>query len=300
MPIEDVRFDSDGCSLAGTCVDESEPVAAALVLPGSGRTNRDSDVPKLPLGVTRVVADSLARVGVSSLLYDKRGVGASEGDYLTTGMIQRREDARAALRWLAARNPGVPLLVVGHSEGALHAAELATEDGVAGVVLLAMPARPGAEVLAWQTKMVADRLPVAARVITRILHIDVIRLQRKNMERVRASDQDVLRLQGTKINARWLREFAAYDPRGALAKITVPVLAITGAQDMQVPAEDVGTMAELVAGPFDGHVVAGLSHLLRSDPDGIGPRGYRKAVHQPVSPDVLTLITDWITGHWHR
>jgi hypothetical protein len=165
---------------------------------------------------------------------------------------------------------------------------------VAGVVLLAMPARPGEDVLAWQTRMLADRLPPSARAITRVLHIDVVRLQRKNMERVRASDQDVLRLQGTKVNARWLREFMAYDPRGALAKITVPVLAITGAQDMQVPAGDVATMGELVAGPFDGHVVAGLSHLLRSDPDGVGPRGYRKAVRQPVSPEALTLITDWI------
>ncbi|HEX5118429.1 MAG TPA: hypothetical protein VFW65_24860 [Pseudonocardiaceae bacterium] len=53
----------------------------------------------------------------------------------------------------------------------------------------------------------------------------------------------MLRFQGTKVNARRVREFAAYDPRGALAKITVPVLAITGAQDMQVPAEDVRTRA---------------------------------------------------------
>lgn len=298
MRIEDVRFDSDGCSLAGTVVRVATPVAAAVLIAGSGRTNRDSDTRRYKLGVTRAVADTLAKVGVTTLRYDKRGVGASDGDYLTTGMAQQLSDARAALRWLAAHTPGVPLLVIGHSEGALHAARLATEDGVAGVVLLSMSTRRGDEVLAWQTRMLADKLPRVARVITRIARIDVIRAQRKNMARIRASTADVMRIQGVRLNARWLREFMANDPTGALAEITVPVLAITGAQDLQVPPEDIQTMRELVAGPFEGHVVDDISHLLRPDPDGIGPRGYRRAVRQPVSAAVLTLIADWITHHW--
>jgi hypothetical protein len=42
-------------------------------------------------------------------------------------------------------------------------------------------------------------------------------------------------------------------------------------------------MSRLVTGPFEGHVVGGLSHLLRPDPGSVGPRGYRRAVRQPVS-----------------
>lgn len=255
-------------------------MAAALLIAGSGRTDRDSDTGKFKLGVTRAIAEALTPVGVSTLRYDKRGVGASEGDYLGTGMTQRLTDARAALTWLATAAPGLPLLVIGHSEGALHAAELAAADGVAGVVLLSMAARRGEEVLVWQTRMLATRLPRVARVITRIARIDVIRTQRRNMERIRASDADVVRLQGTRVNARWLREFMAYDPTPALARVTVPVLAITGAQDLQVPPADVETMRELVGGPFEGHVPADLSHILRLDPDGNGPRDYRRATRR--------------------
>jgi hypothetical protein len=29
-----------------------------------------------------------------------------------------------------------------------------------------------------------------------------------------------------------------------------------------------------------------------------GPRGYRRATGQPVSPEVLDLITAWVQGHW--
>jgi hypothetical protein len=53
-----------------------------------------------------------------------------------------------------------------------------------------------------------------------------------------------------------------------------------------------------VHGPFEGHVVAELSHMLRPDPGSLGPRGYRRQARQPVSPEVLRLVTDWVTQHW--
>ena len=113
-----------------------------------------------------------------------------------------------------------------------------------------------------------------------------------------ASSADVMRIQGQKVNARWFRDFIRYDPAPVLARITVPVLAITGGHDLQVPPEDVAAIGRLVQGPFDGHVTGDLSHLLRPDPDRKGPFGYRRALRQPVSPEVLALITAWATEHW--
>jgi len=74
---KNVTFDADGCTLAGTFTAVSCPVAAALMITGSGKTNRDSDV-RLPGGlmlrgrITRACAEVLAAEGVSSLRYDKR------------------------------------------------------------------------------------------------------------------------------------------------------------------------------------------------------------------------------------
>ncbi len=113
-----------------------------------------------------------------------------------------------------------------------------------------------------------------------------------------ASSADVMRIQGMKINARWFRDFTACDPAPVLARIKVPVLAITGGQDLQVPPEDIHTLSRLVKGPYEGHIAGDLSHLLRPDPESIGPRGYRRAVRQPVSPEVLRLITEWVLGRW--
>ncbi|MFF9512477.1 alpha/beta hydrolase [Streptomyces sp. NPDC014724] len=303
MTDETVVINSHGCSLAGTFTAAADPVAAALLIPGSGRVNRDSDArlpggPMLRTGITRAVADTLAKARVSTLRYDKRGVGDSDGDFLRAGMEDGLADARAALTWLADRAAGLPLLVVGHSEGAWYAAQLAADAQVAGAVLLSAAARPGGDILAWQAEQLASRLPLPVKLVLRVLRTDLGRAQRRNLERITASDEAEMRLQGQRVNARWTRDFVACDPAPALARITVPVLAITGGGDLQVPPEDVDVIGRLVHGPFQGHVVAGLSHLFRPDPQSLGPKGYRRAVRQPVSTQVLELVSEWVAHQW--
>lgn len=294
----EVEFESDGCRLAGTFIDAPDPVAAALIIAGSGSVDRDSNNRRIRLTVTAEIADALTDAGVSTLRYDKRGIGSSGGDYRSTGMNQRLTDARAALAWLATRAPGLPLLVVGHSEGALHAIELAASQVAAGAVLLSPAARTGEQILTWQARMIIPTLPRWLHAIWRISGNDPIRTQRKQLDRINMSRAAVMRVRGRRMPARWFREFAAYDPTPALARISVPVLAITGECDLQVPPEDIDTIKDLVRGPCEGHVVAELSHVLRPDPDRIGPRGYRRAVRQPISPTIIQLITAWITVHF--
>lgn len=301
----DVRFDSAGYLIAGTFTEVPAPVAAALVITGSGRLDRDSDarphgLPLLRTGVTRQVAEALNAARVLTLRYDKRGVGASGGDYLHTGITENLETARAGLDWLADHAPGLPLLTVGHSEGTLHAARLAAEEKVAGTVLLSVPAHTGEQIIEWQIAQLAPALPAVAKAVMRLTRTDFARSQHKRIARLKASTGDVLRIGGVRANARWYREFFESDPAADLARITVPVLAINGGHDMQVPPEDIDAIGRLVRGPFEGHVVDDLSHLLRPDPSRAGPRGYRRAVRQPVSPRVLDIITAWVAARWDR
>jgi len=302
---EEATFYSGGCTIAGTYCAVDDPVAVALLITGSGRTNRDADA-RLPggrmlrTGVDRTIALALAQAGVSTLRYDKRGVGASSGDYLRAGMDDRRADARAALAWLADRTAELPLFAIGYSEGSWYAAEMAADDLVAGAVLVACAARSGEQVLTWQTEMIVARLPLLAKAVLRITRTGAVQSQRKRMARIKASQSDAIRIQGMRFNARWFRDFIAYDPSPVLARIEVPVLALTGGQDVQVPPGDIDMIGNLVRGPFEGHVVDDLSHLLRPDPRSLGPRGYRRAVRSPVSPRVPALIMEWIARQVSR
>lgn len=305
MGAREVRFEGGGgCPLAGTYAQVAAPVAAALLLAGPGRTDRDSDTrlptgQKLRTGLTRELAHSLAAARVSTLRYDKRGVGQSGGDFWSAGLSERLADAGAALDWLAAQTAGLPLLVVGHSEGAIYATELAAEERTAGIALLAAPARRGDRLLAWERERQRPAYSPVARLALRLLR-PTARLKRESVEELLGCTEDSKRVQGRRMPARWLRDVAAYDPAPALARIDVPVLALTGGHDMEVPPEDVQAIGRLVRGPFEGHVLDTLNHLLRPDPRARGVRGYLRSARQPVSPQVPALVSDWVGRHWGR
>ena len=298
--IHERRFDVAGTTLAGTFAPaggSTGPSPAALLLSGSGPLDRDSNTRKLPIGVMGQLADHLADAGVASFRYDKRGVGESGGEYLRVGLRDEIDDAVVAFDHLR-REPTVDpdrIVVVGHSVGAWIALEVAAaRPEVAGVVLLAGPAQDGDTVLRWQARRIRDTLPRPVRGVLRVLRLDLVKSQRKRLDRIRSSSDDVMRMQLVKLNARWFREFMAHDPVPRLEAMRVPVLAITGAKDIQVDPLDIERMGELVSAPFSGHIPDDLTHLLRTHDGPPSLRTYKKQAKRPVADAVVDTIVDWI------
>ena len=62
------------------------------------------------------VAQALADAGIAALRFNFRGVGGSTGAF--DNGVGEMDDARAAIEWVAARYPGLPLVVGGFSFGA--------------------------------------------------------------------------------------------------------------------------------------------------------------------------------------
>ncbi|WP_457035453.1 alpha/beta hydrolase family protein [Geodermatophilus sp. SYSU D01176] len=291
--------------LAGTLTlpDVPTPVPAVLLATGSGPLDRDSNHRRMRFDVTRALAHTLAEGGLASLRYDKRGVGGSPGDWRAAGLHDNVDDLARAREALAARpevDPG-RVLLAGHSEGALLAAALAAREGVAvaGVVLLAMSATPGAELLRWQARRIGPTLPAPVRGLLRLLRTDLEQRVAANHRRILATTTDVARLGGVRLNARWTREFLRHDPRADLARLTVPVLAITGEKDLQVPADDLAVLAATVPGPVEAHRVPDLTHTLRRQERAPSVRRYREELRRPVDADVRASVTAWcrsVTG----
>ncbi len=296
-----VAFRSAGITIAGTVLlpPADQPVlAAAVVITGSGPLDRDGSDRHAPIDVSRQLADHLTRTGVATLRFDKRGVAASGGDFLTAGLWDNVDDARAAVESLAAQPEchGVPLVAIGHSEGAMIVAALAAEPEsiIDGAVLLAGPTKSGDQLLTWQAAKVAPTLPKPVRLIMRVLRTDPVKQQRKFLDRIVASTGDTVRMQGRRINAKWFRELLAFDPVRYLRAVTVPVLAITGEKDLQVDPADLDIIASTVTGPVTVRRVPDLSHILRRDPAAPTLGDYRRQLKQPVDSAVLQDISDWI------
>jgi alpha-beta hydrolase superfamily lysophospholipase len=89
-----------------------------------------------PPGLLARLADALAERGVASLRVDPRGCGASDGEWETTALFTRIDDARDAIGAMRSR-PQLDLrrtAIVGHGEGAGIALSVAIGDPAIGAV----------------------------------------------------------------------------------------------------------------------------------------------------------------------
>jgi len=284
--------------IAGTLTlpDGDVPVPAVVIASGSGPLDRDSNHRRARFDVARQLALTLCAAGLASFRYDKRGVGASPGDWRTAGLHDNVDDLGRALEAVAGR-PEVDagrIVLAGHSEGAILAAALAARGvTVAGVVLLSMSATAGEELLRWQARQIAPTLPAPVRGLLRLLRIDPEKKVAANHDRIRATTTDVARIGPARINARWTREFMAHDPRADLRGIAVPVLAVTGEKDLQVDPADLDVVAAAVPGGATVHRVPDLTHTLRRQPGPPSLSRYRTELKKPVDAALLDLVCAW-------
>lgn len=292
---------SDRTRLAGTLTRPTRDgrAPAALLISGSGSLDRDSNTPGQTLDVASALATALAAQGVASLRYDKRGVGESGGDYLSTGFDQETVDACDALRELgrASGIDGDRLVVIGHSVGAMIAIRLARSNRqLAGTVLLCPSSRKGAEVMRRQSERIAGTLRGPARLCSRRF----LRRQQRDRRRLLASTGDTARIGRSDAPARWFREYMAYDPSADLRAIRCPVLAVTGREDVQVDPGDIERIGQLVTVPFAGHTPAGLTHVLRCHPGPAGLASYPAQLEEPVDAELLELVAAWTRARFEE
>ncbi|MGW1676480.1 alpha/beta hydrolase [Saccharopolyspora sp. NPDC002376] len=289
--IEMTATADDGLPLAGTLTLPAGPGPhpAVLLLHGSGRLDRDANAGGLRMELGAPLATALAKEGIATLRYDRRGVGATPGDWRTTGFTDNTRDAAAALRALAGHADvrADAIGVIGHSEGAVHAMSLGSDPLVRAVVLLAGFARLGEDALRWQGGMIARDLPAPVRPLLR-------NLGNRHLNRIKATTANAARVHGLPVNARWFREMLAHDPRPALADIDVPVLAITGGKDIQVDPADLDEIDRLVLGEVEVHRIPDLTHLLRRDPGRPSVFAYRRLLRRPVDAELLAQVSGWL------
>ncbi|MFP6616862.1 MAG: alpha/beta fold hydrolase, partial [Candidatus Hydrogenedentota bacterium] len=147
---EIVRLDGGEFKLSGLFVKPNGegPHAAVVILHGSGRLDGIHDIPSY-----RVHANAFLRKGLAVLVYDKRGVGNSDGDFSVSTNDDFVQDAVAAVRYLRSRNDVDSLRIglLGSSEGGWLTPEVATLAGdIAFVVNRCGPPLPWDETVLFE------------------------------------------------------------------------------------------------------------------------------------------------------
>jgi uncharacterized protein len=291
MTGREVAIEHAGARLAGTVVTPgSGRYPTVLMLHGSGPMDRNEDMPGQRLSIFDTFAERLLREGVASVRFDKRGCGASTGDFKTAGVHDFAADAVAWLDWVNGADFCDPdrVVLLGHSEGCLTVPlAISRRPSVSGAALICPFAQSMETILMRQATQVESELGWLMRMIAR-----PVSAQRRLIERVKASTESSFRFRGQRINAKWLRELLEIDTAELLRQVTCPTLLIGGAHDCQCDPEDVAKVAALLSGPVQSHVVSELTHVLRRGPRTLLQQ--HRLLREPVDERVLDLLVAWV------
>ena len=238
----DVRFSNGAVRLAGTVLVPTAPGRhpAAVIVHDAGPAGRAATLP---------LAGALARHGIEVLVFDKRGVGASAGDWRSATPAELAADARAAVRLLAQR-PEVDRTAVGvygHSQGGEIAPEVARDPRVRWIVAADGPVGPSYLQALLRTRSILAKtysgrqLADAMRVYGHFVDVARNGLPHEGLRAEIARAQGAPWLARLNIPAdgdpgwRRFRALSNYDNRAAWSRVRVPVLLLFGANDALVP-----------------------------------------------------------------
>ena len=313
----EIQFAADGTTTYGTLrVPPYRPgqrLAAALLLAGSGPTDRDGNVPRLGVvpQTLKLIAAALGELGVMSLRFDKyfsgrTGGGAYAGIPAALDLAAYIRQAAAAYDALRGQPEAGPaeMLIAGHSEGGMYALLLArsVRPAPAGLALIEPQADRLLSLIQLQTQQILDAA-VAAGTLTPDAAARNTTAVERAIGQFRAGQTvdvdgllpEIARILepelGSAANARYVRTDDAVDPAQAAAGVApgTRVLLTAGTRDTNVPMSAVRPLAAALAGAGTTgpglRVLAEVDHFLHLP---------GTALNDPaLAPAVLAAVQEW-------
>lgn len=310
FPTETVAFESDGVEIRGTLVKPSDEGAfpAVIILHGSGpESMREPSY--------HIIANTIVRSGMAVLLYDKRGVGQSGGDFESSLYRDFVADAISAVAYLAGRDDidADSIGLQGNSEGGWLAPEVAYRTGqVAFIFNRAGPPLSWVENVIWEVRNDALAVGVAEADVGMIEAItrkrwdyyiaaakdpslgsgplrDAISAEMKHVRETVPGARDALPESLAPFNPEiYAADATIYDPRPFLEAIDIPMMYTFGETDINVPTARSVAYLEWFRREFDKDidvvVFEGVGHPM-ANWTGMLTAGY--------VPEFLDLLGSW-------
>ncbi|HET6633267.1 MAG TPA: alpha/beta fold hydrolase [Rhodanobacteraceae bacterium] len=275
----------------------SGPFPAVVLLAGSGPNDYDETIgPNTPL---RDLAAGLARHGITSLRYDKRTRDYPQhwaGADGATVDAEVTDDALTAVRALAGVAQVDPhrIFVLGHSLGAMMAPRIGQRDpGLAGLVLMAAPARSLLDVLVQQSREQGARQGLPDAAVKR--NVKAIEDEQRLLADAAPGTVPEGDFMGSP-QSYWAG-LHRYDQAAVAKALSMPMLFLQGGADFQVsPTLDFARWKQVLKGKSNVsfHLYPGLSHLFMPAGTSGTIADYQQRGH--VAPQVIADIAAWITA----
>lgn len=269
------------------------PFPAVVLVQGSGSTDYDETIgPNKPF---RDIAMGLAKNGVASLRYDKRSYvyGKEMMGKPFTIDDNVTDDALTAVHLLAKHKHVDPhrVFVLGHSLGAMMAPRIGKRDPqLAGIIMMAAPARSLLAVLAWQFRELGKLSGDGKQQIAK--KEKALAAERKLLDHADPARPP----QGMYFHAPqsfWM-SLHRYHQVAVAKKLDMPILVLQGEGDLNVSYKiDFKRWEKALAGHpnVTFHAYPGLSHLFMPAKKTAAAVDFTPG---HVSPGVIHDIATWI------
>jgi pimeloyl-ACP methyl ester carboxylesterase len=280
--------------LAGTLVDAGRGSPVVLIIPGSGPTDRDGNS---PLGVNaatyRLLAESLAARGVSTVRIDKRGMFGSKAAIADGNKVTIPDYAADTRAWVTSIRKATTakcVWLLGHSEGGLVALTAAQQPKhICGVIAAAAAGRRIGDVMRQQLRANPANAPLLDAALGVIASLEA----GKTVDS--ATLPEPLRKLFSDDVQPFLINLFAENPERLAAALKLPLLILQGDRDIQIGVEDARALA--AAQPKARLVLLpGVNHVLKS-PGGEDRAANLRAYADrslPVSPAAVEAIADFV------
>lgn len=219
-----------------TVPDEVKKCQVALIIAGSGPTDRNGNNPMMKNNSLKMLAEALAKNGIASLRFDKRGIGESKASAITESSLvfeNYTEDVKSWINFLKLDKRFTHLTVIGHSEGSLIGM-------IAGAKANKFVSIAGAGESA--DKLIKSQIASKSNKQLEDMTFPIID-SLKSGNKVNKVDPLLNSLFRPSIQP-YLISWFKYDPQTEIKKITVPILILQGNNDMQVSVKDAESLAQ--------------------------------------------------------
>lgn len=275
------------------------PVAAVVMLHGSGTSNMDEKV--LKCTPFKDLAAGLAERGIASIRYDKRSFTHAR-KMKKAGLITVKEEAiedAVLAAELIKKDPRIDagrVFLLGHSMGAMIAPRVDAEGGnFRGLILMAGTPRTLEEVLADQNEAVRER---AKGLVKWLVGKQVEKLTRKLDGLYEMSDEEAKGVAfGGGVTLYYFKEMGSHPAGDYLKTSEKPLLVMQGSKDFQVSVEkDFNLYKELLEGKeATFKLYEGLNHVfVPAVTDNIMKLKQEYGKERHIGAEIFDDIAEWI------
>jgi fermentation-respiration switch protein FrsA (DUF1100 family) len=266
--------------------DGTKKTPVALIIAGSGPTDRNGNNPMMKNESLKLLAYGLAAHNIASLRFDKRGLGESRAAFTSEADLRFEDyinDARGWIDTLKKDNRFTKVFVAGHSEGSLIGM-IAAFKKADGFVSISGAGRSADKILKEQ---LASQPPIVKDSSYPIIDSLVMGKTVQNVPKMlfalfRPSVQPYM--------ISWFH----YDPQTEIKKLAIPVLILQGTNDLQVTVEDANLLAKSNT-KAQLALIKNMNHIFRI------VEGDRKAnlatyitADNPISEELVTTIATFV------